>query len=184
MRSNIIIPSSFVNSKTKISGRRRKLLALLALVVSFSLALALICCHWWLLAAPRDLPSSSDEASAAYHSPAALRRRREEGGRRQRSMRDGDGRTPPNARKIPYIGEERFEERYSSQYKGVLPSSLRREQWTSPDPSCGRRPDFFDFFLLPKSERREYQRIFDAASFLSPPSCRVDSSSQSFHARY
>jgi len=173
MRSNIA--SSLTNSKSKIRGRRRKLLTLLASVVSFPLfALATIYCYWRLLAASDDLlPSSPRDdaaaAAAAHHSPAALalqrRRREEEEGRGHRSsMRGDDGRfppPPPTQQYMPYIGEKRFEERYSSKYKGVLPTSSsllrRREQWTSPDPSCGKRPDFFDFFTLPKSERREYK---------------------------
>jgi hypothetical protein len=49
-----------------------------------------------------------------------------------------------------------------------LPSSSswllrRREQWTSPDPSCGNRPDFFDFFTLPKSVRRVLYNRNDVA---------------------
>lgn len=50
---------------------------------------------------------------------------------------------------IPYIGQDKFNEKYSVMYKGLLPS-LKRE---SPDISCGNYPDFFDFFRLPKTER-------------------------------
>ena len=50
---------------------------------------------------------------------------------------------------IPHIGQDKFSEKYASVYKGLLPSSTREY----PDPSCGNRPDFFDFFRLPKTER-------------------------------
>jgi len=195
MRSNHIITSSLTIPKRKISGRRRrKLLALLASVVCFTLfALATIYCYWRLLASSSHdlLPSSPrDDAAtaAAYHSPAALQQHRREeeeeegeeveGGGHRSSMRGDDGRRrprprPPTQRNMPYIGEERFEEVYSSKYKGVLPSSSsssssssllrRREVWTSPDPSCGERPDFFDFFKLPKSDRRVTCNMNDIA---------------------
>ncbi len=53
---------------------------------------------------------------------------------------------------IPFIGQDTFIQKYSSIYKGLLPSSTRE----SPDPSCGYSPDFFDFFRLPKTERYEH----------------------------
>ncbi|KAL7551642.1 hypothetical protein ACHAWF_014833 [Thalassiosira exigua] len=53
---------------------------------------------------------------------------------------------------VPFIGEDAFLEKYSSKYSARLPSSKR----LSSDPSCGQRPDFFDFFLLPKTERSRF----------------------------
>lgn len=50
---------------------------------------------------------------------------------------------------IPYIGQDKFNAKYSAVYKGRLPS-LKQE---FPDTSCGNHPDFFDFFRLPKTER-------------------------------
>ena len=50
---------------------------------------------------------------------------------------------------LPYISKDLFNQKYASKYKGRLPRTKRIET----DPACGNRPDFFKFFLLPKSER-------------------------------
>lgn len=50
------------------------------------------------------------------------------------------------------MGVEQFNEKYADKYKGLLPSSERDH----PDPICGKRPDFFDFFVLPKTERSRF----------------------------
>ena len=62
---------------------------------------------------------------------------------------------PVNVRvpsKVPFLSNEEFLKKYSTIYKGHLSSS----QWQSPDLSCGTSPDFFDFFLLPKSQRSRF----------------------------
>lgn len=56
---------------------------------------------------------------------------------------------PSSDSAVPYIGEESFNKKYADAYKGLIPSSKRAMS----DPSCGKRPDFFAFFTLPKTER-------------------------------
>ena len=76
--------------------------------------------------------------------PSIGRRRR----RRPRPRRRDD-------RPVPYVGDDKFAERYAESYKGVLPSASthRRNRTTTSDPMCGRNPDFFDYFRLDKSDR-------------------------------
>ncbi|KAL7464458.1 hypothetical protein ACHAXS_004791 [Conticribra weissflogii] len=53
---------------------------------------------------------------------------------------------------VPHLSNEEFLRKYGSKYNGILPSN--REDF--PDPSCGTNPDFFGFFVLPKSERSRF----------------------------
>ena len=100
----------------------------------------------------RLLDASREDTSTARGqiSPGAVRRRH---------LEDAQIPQPPPTRlsitsnsavsqSVPSISEEEFNEKYAG-YRGLLPS-LKRE---GPDDACGKRPDFFDFFKLPKTER-------------------------------
>jgi hypothetical protein len=138
------------DSRTKRGNSRRKLLVLLALVVFESLALApMLYAHWFLEDSTTPSPPTPRSIVHPHPPPAASQRRR------RRREEDGPWEELPSRRQgsaVPYVGDEIFAERYSEKYKGVLPSPSHRN-WTSSDPSCGKRPDFFDFFSLSKSDR-------------------------------
>mmetsp|Transcript_12312 Transcript_12312/g.25229 ORF Transcript_12312/g.25229 Transcript_12312/m.25229 type:complete len:402 (-) Transcript_12312:245-1450(-) len=62
---------------------------------------------------------------------------------------------------VPHLSDEEFSQKYGSKYHGILPS--RSENF--PDPICGTNPDFFGFFVLPKSERSRFHEdkiLYDA----------------------
>ena len=113
------------------------------LVLSIATAMLVAQMHW------RVLTVEGSRTSSPPHTVAAASRRAQE--------KEEDGSPPPPRRRppssreeLPAIGREGWRRAYSSAYAGLLPPSAREE---APDPSCGRRPDFFDFFALPKSER-------------------------------
>ncbi|KAL7535398.1 hypothetical protein ACHAXR_006468 [Thalassiosira sp. AJA248-18] len=163
-------PSS---SKIKISGKGQ-VIALLLLNIVIIIVLA--------PKYKRLLDASQEEPSSSTHTPAVVfhRHQQHDQERQQllkkppppnRHLRD----PPPISRSdddgLPYIGEHQFNQKYSSKYKALLPSSPPRRK--SPDPSCGKRPDFFDFFMLPKTERSRFHEdkiIYDLFKNTTIPS--------------
>lgn len=58
--------------------------------------------------------------------------------------------------RVPSISDDKFFELYSK-YNGSLPV-LERDMRQSPQELCGKYPDYFDFFRLPKSQ---HSRLFE-----------------------
>lgn len=140
-------PSS--SSKIKISNKCKLITLLLMLNVSTIVVLVPIY---------RRLLVAQKSTSEHDHSPTAIHRQHQENSRQEVLSKTLSIRRPPppphsshgiDDGVIPYIGVQEFNQKYFSKYKGLLPSS----KGESSDPACGKRPDFYDFFKLPKTER-------------------------------
>ena len=128
--------SSSSYSKIKIS-KNCKIITLLACNISIVLVLVPIY--------RRLLQTATLSSTQDHQSPATILYDK------QKRLRRPQQNIPLPSRDsaVPYIGEELFNKKYAYTYKGLMPSSKR----VMSDPSCGKRPDFFAFFTLPKTER-------------------------------
>lgn len=130
--------SRYSRSKIKIGGA-----IIILFVLNIAIVMVLSPVYWRLLTAeaPRELLPQTVAVSRQAQQKDVTQQMGSPSLRRRTSSPLNEG--------VPAIGEEKWLQKYSAEYKGLLPSSTR----DSSDPICGTRPDFFEFFVLPKSQR-------------------------------